>query len=94
MTSIDWLPKDAQVLIEEARANDDFHSDHSDCLTGAGERSVDFMEYRFPLADGQDLLMRFVDFSLDSYTIVERELDEPENEPELLFEVEEPDPNK
>lgn len=90
------LPPDAQAILNEARTNEDFHSEHSDCLRFTGERSVDFMEYRFPLTDGRDLRMTFVDFSIEDCEVVEREPDdnEDEAEAELCFECEEPDPNK
>lgn len=95
MNAIDQLPEDARTLIREARSNEDFHCVHSDCLTGTGERSVDLMVYRFALANGQDLQMSFVDFSFDTYALVERELEQDDDDsPELSFESDLPDPNR
>ncbi len=88
------LPPDALALLKEARTSHDFMFDHSDHLTATGERAIDFAQYRFELSDGRDMLLNFEDASFTGFSIVEREPKEPQEEIEMLFEDDEPDPNK
>lgn len=88
------LPPDALALLKEARTNHDFMFDHSDHLTGYGERTIDSAEYRFELSDGRDMLINFSDASFTNFSIVPRELEEQNDETDMFFEDDEPDPNK
>lgn len=94
MSTTRVLPADAQALLKEARTSQDFMFDHIDNLTGTGERSIDFSQYRFELSDGQDMLINFSDASFTGFSIVPREPQEPDEESDLFFEDDEPDPNK
>lgn len=67
LAAVTDLPEDAQRLIIEARTSRSFHDDHCDHITGTGERSVDFLEYTFELADGRNLQIQFEEFSYTSH---------------------------
>lgn len=88
------LPPDALALLKEARTNQDFMFNHGDHLTGSGERTIDFTQYRFKLSDGQDMFINFSDASFTGFSIVAREPQEPDEDSDLFFEGDEPDPNK
>lgn len=64
--------KKAQILVEAAQTNPDFCGDHSDNLFATGERSVDYSAYHFELSDDYYLIIDFVDFSFEDFSIVNR----------------------
>lgn len=88
------LPPDALALLKEARTSHDFTFDHAHHLSSWGDRPIDSSQYRFELSDGRNMLLNFEDASFTGYSIVEREPEELQEESELFFEAEEPDPNK
>lgn len=88
------LPPDAIALLKEAKTSQDFAFDHGDHLTSSGERTIDSAEYRFELNDGRDMLINFSDASFTSFRIIPREPEEPNDESDMFFEGDEPDPNK
>ncbi|MBK9759878.1 MAG: hypothetical protein IPO90_07905 [Flavobacteriales bacterium] len=91
---MDTLPPDAPALLNEARTSHDFTFDYADRLSSWGDRPIDCAQYRFEISDGRDMLLNFEDASFTDFSIVEREPEVPQEESEMFFEADEPDPIK
>lgn len=66
------IPSEAYKIIEEAKTNDEFVIEYSNHLIGIGERSVDYSVYQFDFPEGYCLIIDFVDFSFESYSLINR----------------------
>lgn len=60
-----------QSILEDAKNDVDFHHKHQNNMIGTGERSVDYVIYQIEISKHVFLLVDFVDFGLDSYSIVD-----------------------
>ena len=68
---IDQNFKKIQSILEEAKNNVDFHDKYQNNTVGTGERSVDYVIYQIEISKDVYLLVDFVDFGLDSYSIID-----------------------
>jgi hypothetical protein len=64
--------KKAKQIIEKAKTDEDFFFDNGDQLIATGERSVDYSLYCFDLSDEYYLLIDFVDFAFEDFSIVHK----------------------
>jgi len=62
----------AQGIIASAKNDENFLFDNSGNLIATGERSVDYSLYYFDLSDEYYLLIDFVDFSFEKFSIVNK----------------------
>ena len=64
--------KEAAKLLDEAKNGENFHFNHANQVISTGERTVDYVLYCFDLPDETYLLVDFVDFSFESFSIVSK----------------------
>jgi hypothetical protein len=62
--------KKASELIDKAFNDELFHIDYSDHLFATGERSVDYSAYWIELDENHSIILDFIDFGFDSFSII------------------------
>lgn len=62
----------ANEILNKAQNDLAFLADNADNIIATGERSVDYSLYCFDLSDDYYLLIDFVDFSIEDFSIVNK----------------------
>jgi len=62
----------ATKIIEKAINDETFFDDYADSLFATGERSVDYSAYCIDIDEDYFLIIDFVDFGLDDFSIINK----------------------